>query len=70
MGIVSAGSVMVLPATTFTVLLLPAVGAVAVNAVVLLAPPVLAPMLATLPLMAPAPQDFVSCSVAVFGVLV
>ncbi|MDT4831549.1 hypothetical protein D3C86_1656050 [compost metagenome] len=70
-AIVSAGSVIVLPACTVTAVpLLAPVGAVAVKAVVLLDPPALAPMLATLPAMLFAPQALAICSVAVFGVLV
>ncbi|MNS81020.1 hypothetical protein D3C72_1147190 [compost metagenome] len=62
---------MVLPATTVTAApLLAPVGAVAVKAAVLFAPPVLAPRLATLPAMLFAPQALAICSVAVFGVLV
>ncbi|MDT4883670.1 hypothetical protein FQZ97_1197320 [compost metagenome] len=69
--IVSAGNVSVSPAPTDTAVpLLPAVGAVAVNAVVLLAPPVVAPMLATLPVVLPAVQALASCNVAALRVLV
>ncbi|MNW01263.1 hypothetical protein D3C71_1968770 [compost metagenome] len=62
---------MVLPtAATTAVPLLPAVGAVAVNRVVLLLPPEVAPMLATSPLVLSALQALRSCTVTVFGVLV
>ncbi|MCY1224006.1 hypothetical protein D9M72_361460 [compost metagenome] len=71
MVIVSAGKVSVSPAATDTAVpLVPAVGAVAVNAAVLFAPPVVAPMLATLPVVLPALQALASCSVAVLRVLV
>ncbi len=53
---VSAGKVMVLLGVTLTAALLAAVGAVEVKAAVLALPPVVAPMLATLPVMLLAPQ--------------
>ncbi|MCY1560789.1 hypothetical protein D9M68_979660 [compost metagenome] len=62
---------MVLPATTVTAVpLLPAVGAVAVKAAVLFAPPDDTPRLATLPVMLFAPHALAICKVAGFGVLV
>ena len=68
---VSAGKVMRLPAATLTAApLVLAVGAVAVNNAVLLAPPVVAPMLATLPATLLAPQALASCTLAVLRVLV
>ncbi|MCY1229887.1 hypothetical protein D3C85_1696330 [compost metagenome] len=71
MVIVSAGSVSVPPTTIDTAApLLPAVGAVAVNAAVLLLPPEVAPMLATSPFVLSALQALRSCTVTVLGVLV
>ncbi|MNT59030.1 hypothetical protein D3C72_1965050 [compost metagenome] len=71
MVIVSAGSVSVPPTTIDTAVpLLPAVGAVAVNAAVLLLPPEVAPMLATSPFVLSALQALRSCTVTVLGVLV
>ncbi|MCY1229888.1 hypothetical protein D3C86_1643490 [compost metagenome] len=62
---------MVLPtAATTAAPLLPAVGAVAVNAAVLLVAPVVAPMLATLPVSLFAPQALRTCRVTVFFALV
>ncbi|MDT4847373.1 hypothetical protein FQZ97_814250 [compost metagenome] len=67
---VSAGKVIVLPAATVTVALVLAVGAVDENAAVFAAPPVVAPMFATLPVTLMGFHDLASCRVAVLRVLV